>query len=327
MHRRGFLLILVCFLALASGCGGGGGGGGETVLPRVTLHWAARSGAGRATNAPASALSATIRLVGAASDGTDVVILAHRRAELPTYTDSYTATTPARLGTYPLRVVFFALDNASGDIVATAEGTATLTADGQLPDLTTVGRVASVAVVAGQQLMLGERKALSYTAHAKDGSVLAVTKGSGFWSVASGSAITIQDDAPFGQSPGVARVRLQVDGIVSPEVEVGVVSGTRVGVTPSTVELTLGGTQQLTAQVTGTSNTAVTWSVREGGSGGAVSSDGLYTAPAVPGIYHVVATSVYDPAHSGEAEVQIVSGGLTVGGSWGDSGGLGVGIQ
>src|SRR6266404_7314124 len=57
-----------------------------------------------------------------------------------------------------------------------------------------------------------------------------------------------------------------------------------VSVTPSSVNVRLGDTQPFTATVTGTTNTAVTWSVNgvAGGSAalGTISAAGLYTSPA-----------------------------------------------
>jgi hypothetical protein len=76
------------------------------------------------------------------------------------------------------------------------------------------------------------------------------------------------------------------------------VSGTStvtVSVSSSSATVLIGGTQQFQATVAGSSNTAVTWSVTEGAAGGTVTSGGLYTAPAVAGTYHVVATSVAYP--------------------------------
>ena len=70
------------------------------------------------------------------------------------------------------------------------------------------------------------------------------------------------------------------------------------------------GTQQFTATVTGTSNTAVTWSVNSttGGSSnvGTVSSSGLYTAPAQFGSYTVTATSVADTSKNASAAVTVL---------------------
>jgi hypothetical protein len=64
-------------------------------------------------------------------------------------------------------------------------------------------------------------------------------------------------------------------------------------------------TLQFTATVTGTTNTAVTWSVQEGAAGGTISSNGLYTAPSGPGVYHVSAVSTADPAKSSVASVTV----------------------
>lgn len=50
-------------------------------------------------------------------------------------------------------------------------------------------------------------------------------------------------------------------------------------------------TFQFTARVTGSSDTAVVWSVSEGTAGGSVTAAGLYTAPSTAGTYHVVATA------------------------------------
>ena len=74
-----------------------------------------------------------------------------------------------------------------------------------------------------------------------------------------------------------------------------------VSISPTAASLATGATQQFTATVSGTSNTAVTWKAN----GGAVSSGGLYTAPATAGTYSVTATSVADPTKSASASVSV----------------------
>lgn len=85
-----------------------------------------------------------------------------------------------------------------------------------------------------------------------------------------------------------------------------------VNVSPGTITLAPEATYTFTAQVAGTANTAVTWSVQEPG-GGTITAAGFYTAPAAEGTYHVVATSVADPTVSDSAAVTVHSGafGLT----------------
>ena len=76
-----------------------------------------------------------------------------------------------------------------------------------------------------------------------------------------------------------------------------------VTVTPNSVTVLRDATQVFTAKVTGTTNTAVTWSVEES-SGGTIDSAGLYTPPQNgAGTFHVIATSQANSAASGAAEV------------------------
>ena len=76
-----------------------------------------------------------------------------------------------------------------------------------------------------------------------------------------------------------------------------------VSVTPTTATAVSGGTQQFTAQVTNTSNTAVTWSATSG----TVSTTGLFTAPIVTATktVTVTATSVADTTKSASATVTV----------------------
>jgi hypothetical protein len=78
-----------------------------------------------------------------------------------------------------------------------------------------------------------------------------------------------------------------------------------VTVTPNSVAVLPGSTQSFAAAVTGTPNTAVSWSVREN-SGGTIDSTGLYTAPQNSnGTFHVVATSQASSGIKGFAAVTI----------------------
>ena len=78
-----------------------------------------------------------------------------------------------------------------------------------------------------------------------------------------------------------------------------------VEISPASLTVPPLATQQFTETTTGDCGLAVTWSVQEGDAGGTLSDTGLYTAPASPGIFHVVATSVADPTKSGVAVVTV----------------------
>ena len=79
----------------------------------------------------------------------------------------------------------------------------------------------------------------------------------------------------------------------------------QVALTPTGASVSASSTQQFSAQVTGDNDTAVVWSVQEGSSGGFVDANGLYTAPAAGGTFHVVATSHADPTRSATATVTV----------------------
>lgn len=74
-----------------------------------------------------------------------------------------------------------------------------------------------------------------------------------------------------------------------------------ISITPTTASMNTSATFQFSAAVTGSTNTAVTWTA----SGGAVNASGLYTAPSLAGSYTVTATSVADPTKSASAAVTV----------------------
>ncbi len=85
-----------------------------------------------------------------------------------------------------------------------------------------------------------------------------------------------------------------------------------VTITPATGAADACRTATFSATVTGTSNTAVTWSVQEGAAGGTITSTGVYTAPANAGTYHVVAASAADASRSAVAPVAVTDRILSV---------------
>jgi len=84
-----------------------------------------------------------------------------------------------------------------------------------------------------------------------------------------------------------------------------------VTVSPSSALVAVGTSQQFTATVAGTNNTAVIWSVDgvHGGNSsvGTITSSGLYTAPSVAGAHTITATSLVNPRSSGSAAVSVMS--------------------
>lgn len=77
-----------------------------------------------------------------------------------------------------------------------------------------------------------------------------------------------------------------------------------ISLTPTSATVAVGATQQFTALVTGSTNTAASWSVQES-AGGIVSASGLYTAPASGGTFHVIANAAADASKSASAAVSV----------------------
>lgn len=86
-------------------------------------------------------------------------------------------------------------------------------------------------------------------------------------------------------------------------------SGVRVQISPTSAQISVGGTVQFTATVSGTSRVGVTWSA----TGGTISSTGLFTAATSAIPVTVTAMSLANPAASASAKVTFVNpGNLTI---------------
>jgi len=116
--------------------------------------------------------------------------------------------------------------------------------------------------------------------------------------------------------PSPAQVSVTVTSVADPTksatASITILPPVAVSVTPATAQVVPGGHQQFTATVTGTTNTAVSWTVTGSGCTGAtcgtISSSGLYTAPSsapTPNQVKVTATSIADSTKSGSATVSI----------------------
>lgn len=104
----------------------------------------------------------------------------------------------------------------------------------------------------------------------------------------------------------VATATAASDGATS-SVQIILTPGTvTVSVSPATVSLTNGQTQQFTATLQNAANTAVTWSISP--DVGSITANGIYIAPVLIGSSQritVTATSVADPTRTGTATVTI----------------------
>ncbi len=77
-------------------------------------------------------------------------------------------------------------------------------------------------------------------------------------------------------------------------------------ITPGTVQVGTFRKHQFAASVSGTDDRAVSWSIQEGSAGGSMDDNGVYTAPAAPGTYHVIAATRATPVQKASATVKVV---------------------
>jgi 6-phosphogluconolactonase (cycloisomerase 2 family) len=83
-------------------------------------------------------------------------------------------------------------------------------------------------------------------------------------------------------------------------------NGVSVSINPKVAMVKVNGTTQFTGTVVGASRNGKKWSVKES-EGGTVTQTGVYAAPATPGTYHLVVTSVADGTKSDTAMVTVTA--------------------
>jgi hypothetical protein len=88
--------------------------------------------------------------------------------------------------------------------------------------------------------------------------------------------------------------------------------GITISISPELASVAPYARQAFTVTVSGTGDQSATWSIPEGIAGGEITSDGVYTAPATTGTYHVVATSHADETKSATATITVGTGSVTV---------------
>ena len=136
------------------------------------------------------------------------------------------------------------------------------------------------------------------------------------WSISEGTGGGTISTAGLYKAPSVAGTFHVVatsrsDPSKSATATITVLAST-VSIFPSNVGMTTGESVTFTATVGGTGNPAVSWSILEGPVGGSITTNGIYTAPAVFGTFHVVATSQTSSSQSAQAIVTVQQASVSV---------------
>jgi hypothetical protein len=224
----------------------------------------------------------------------------------------------------------------TGDVIITAtahpnpDGTGVVQARGAVPITIEANKVTPVSItmetaitqvkVAPVDPSVQKGSTVEVVATALDAGNNVVLSAAGNWSwQASTGAVTLTPNGDrvtvLGSSVGTATVTAtESESGRSGQTQVTVTTpgGVSVEVSPATATMTVQKTKLFSANVTGTTDQTVTWSVQEGAAGGSVTSTGVYRSPAVLGTYHVVATSQADPTRSAIATVIVEAGSVNV---------------
>lgn len=211
-----------------------------------------------------------------------------------------------------VQVASASASSASGDAVAAAGSTATVTINSPPVALNSLAcSPTSVTAPASSQCTV------SLSGPAPSGGVaVSVGWSSSAATVSAPTSVTVASGASTAQfavqiSAATASTSVQVSASLNSTTKVATINvspgaSISVSVSPSSVTLGPGGSQQFTASVSGTSNTAVTWSLSS--STGKISSTGLYTAPSSISQQQTVtvrATSVADTTKFATAVVTL----------------------
>jgi hypothetical protein len=255
-----------------------------------------------------SARSARITLQNANPAGGDIVWTVDRPESLAATTQVYLAPVKARVGNWILDVRFFADTGAGGGEVGFAQASASVTADGSLTvTISTYTGTKSVRVIPGQSVAVGETKDLAFEALNYKNEVVALSRGSVFFTIVTGSAniaLANGGSAVTGLRPTQGTVSVTIDGTTSAAERVAVTSATVVTTNPTEVTIGSEFPLDLVAAIANAPEGGATFTLQTGSDNGTLTQTGdttaTYIAPKVTGdtvkTVRVTVASVYDPA-------------------------------
>lgn len=194
---------------------------------------------------------------------------------------------------------FYTAPNSAGNFTVTATSVADTTKSASANITVTVPVVGvSLTPPAASVVVNGTQQ---FTATVTGTSNTAVTWSATGGSISAGGLLT----APSSTGTLTVRATSVADTTKSASATVTVTATpvVLVAITPTSASISTNQTKQFTASVTGTGNTAVTWSA----TGGSVSASGLYSAPGSAGTFTVTATSVADNSKSASATVTVTA--------------------
>ncbi|MBI1756397.1 MAG: PQQ-binding-like beta-propeller repeat protein [Fimbriimonas ginsengisoli] len=314
-------VLLTASLIFPAGCGGHGAGAAnpaDATRVQISVRWPERT-TSRIVPTAAESIVVHLRSSDGSMDVTSGPIA--RPAGNQAATSSWASKALPPL-TYTITATAYPKSDGTG--VPQAQGSkvvSVLLGQAANVNLTMASTVRSVVVDPAQpKLTRGYHLQMTATAYDQgsgQGNVVLVGPGTIKWTSSNTAVATI--DIGTGNALGIAGGSANLvatftevatgQAVVTGIASLTVINGVAVNVSPSNATLPPGWRRQFSAQVTGTTDTAVTWTVDEA-LGGTVSSTGLYQAPNTPGTYHVRATAHADATVTSAATVVVKLVGL-----------------
>jgi uncharacterized protein YjdB len=317
--RRHLALIAFCALATGlTGCGGGSGtttvsGGTSAVSSRsagatFTILWPAKSKATR--DIPTSTTSIEIEIY----QGTNLI--ASQSVTAPSTGSTTTVTfSDLPLGALTAKLLAYGTYGSSyGDPIA--EDTVNFSVQANKTNSVSAALVSTATklAVSPTSLTLGAQTSGTITPTVTDAAGNTLYEGGSDITYSSSNATVASVDTSGnvnGLFAGKANITVKE---VNAGLTVTVPVTVHLSLTPNTTSasLTLGQSETFSAQITGSANQAVTWSVSPATGGGTITPQGVYTAPLTGGTYTVTVTSQADTTQSAQITVTVTSGGGSI---------------
>ncbi len=279
--RQLFFVILIFCLP---GCGGGSSGSSGGPIPPVTVAIT--------PSAPTLDVGTTQTFTATVTNATNTAVTWSVQegavGGIITATGLYTA--PNTVGTYHIKAISQADTSKSATVPVVVHA--------KPPAVTlTITPTAPVLAVGATQVFVSN--------------VINATNSGVAWSVQEGTAGGSIDANGLYTAPNIAgtyHVHATSLAVSTASATVPVVVHIKVSINPDSFTLTLLDKKTFTATVLGATDQGVNWKIQEGAAGGSVTSQGQYTAPNVPGTYHLVATSQHDTTQNSIAAITVQAG-------------------
>ncbi|MDR3671807.1 MAG: hypothetical protein P4L36_13240, partial [Holophaga sp.] len=301
----GSVIAAVLSLGVLTGCGGAGAGG-TTAAQSGSPSLSVQVQLTPLTSSVASGSSLALTALVAGSADTAVIWsvngIPNGSASVGTITGtgtSVTYTAPAVAGSYTVTATSVADSTASATTLVTVP--------------VQVGLLPGASILASSGSLAFTASVSSTTNPAVTWTVDGIANGNFTVGTVTGSGNTVTYTPPAGTGSHTLTATSIADPSKSASSVVTVqasASSVQVAVTPAALSLNTGAASAITASVTGSSNTAVTWTVDDVANGsaslGTLTGTGntvTYTAPAAAGSHAVKATSSADGSKSATASV------------------------